>query len=201
MRDLSRQAKKYLIILTKKLTRYSIDPAVVDSYERSEFGHGWKDFDRDGEDARAEVLIQFNRSGGKANLYPIVKDGNRVVSGRWWCRFSQKFYTDASEIDIDHLVPLKEAWVSGAHTWTDEQREKYANGLGIKSKKNSWLLPVCRSLNRSKGSKRPDQWLPPVKDYHVQYACAWIHAKRYWTLGVIDSEYATLKQILESKIR
>ena len=182
-----------------ELPVYEPDPAVVDAYERSEFGHGWRDYDRDGEGTRAEVLIDFHRPGPR-NRYPLRMDGDRVAAGRWRCRFSRDWIFDAGELDIDHVVPLKDAWIAGAHAWDDDRRARYSNGQGVRSLRRSWLSPVTASLNRSKGARRPDEWMPPAERYHLNYAALWIATKRYWRLGVTAPERAALGAAL-GKIR
>ena len=165
-----------------------------DTYDRRRFGSGWQDVDRDGEDTRAEVLIRFHRPGiQKAEL---VIYGGTVRRGRWHCRFTGQWFTDASDLDIDHHVPLWEAWVSGAHAWTDDRRERYANGVGIRSHRRGWLLPVSASANRSKGRRGPADWKPSRESFHLKYAAWWIKAKKYWGMSVDAAEKAALLEML-----
>ena len=176
--------------------------AVIPTYERGNFGHGWTE-DGDGQNERAEVLIAAHRSGRgkeKADLAFASEHERRVVSGRWRCRFSGEWVTDAGDLDIDHLVPLAEAWASGAHAWDKDRRSRYANGVGVRSWKRSWLLPVRASLNRGKGAKRPDEWLPPNTRYHLHYAADWIATKRHWQMSVSMAEAACLRKILEAEL-
>lgn len=67
--------------------------------------------------------------------YVLKRDGTDVVvsdacvaeSGTWYSDYDGATWTAASDVDIDHIVPLKEAWMSGARSWTDDQREAFAN--------------------------------------------------------------------------
>jgi len=171
------------------------DPAIEEAYERSAFGHGWDDLDKDGQNARAEALILFHRQG-RTPLRFATDDERRVVEGWWKCRFTGKMFTDASALDIDHIVPLHHAWVSGASYWTEQRRERYANGYGIKNRRRSWLVPVSASANRSKGAKGPSEWWPPNRRYWKQYAALWVATKRYWALSVTKAEHDALAAML-----
>ena len=195
-------AEKALQLLEKLQVR-EIDQAVVDSYERKEFGSGWKDNDKDGQDERQEALIFWHRQRGWKKLGlkakpELVLDtaGRRVVSGFWMCRFTGQYFELPSQLDIDHLVPLKAAWISGAYAWDKNKRSQYANGFGIKSRMRSWLIPVQASANRSKGARGPDEWLPERERYHLHYAAAWIRAKAYWGLSITAAEKAVLLKCL-----
>ncbi len=120
-------------------------------YERSAFGHGWGDADGDCQDSRAEALIATSST-------PVrFASGNRcrVITGRWISPFTSKVIQNASNIDIDHVVPLAWSWDRGARQWSDEKRERFAN-----DQINLW--PVELSLNRSKGALGPNEWLPPA---------------------------------------
>ena len=120
------------------------------SYSRSAFGHGWDDADGDCQDSRAEALIQMSSTPVR-----FATDRRcRVVTGRWISPFSGNVIQNASEADIDHVVPLKWAWGRGANHWSDANRERFANDPVN-------LLPVEASLNRSKGARGPMEWLPP----------------------------------------
>ena len=122
----------------------------LQSYERSAFGHGWDDADGDCQDSRAEALIAQSTTKVR-----FADEGRcRVVSGRWISPFTGKVIQNSSEIDIDHLVPLKWAWGRGAKGWTKADLERFANDVV-----NLW--PVELSLNRSKGAAGPNAWLPP----------------------------------------
>lgn len=106
------------------------------SYSRSAFGHGWDDSDGDCQDSRAEALIQMSSTPVR-----FATDRRcRVVTGRWISPFSGNVIQNASEADIDHVVPLKWAWDRGANHWSDVNRERFANDPVN-------LLPVEASLN------------------------------------------------------
>ena len=124
--------------------------ATTAKYERSAFGHGWDDANGDCQDSRAEALIATSTTRVR-----FASDRKcRVVTGRWISPFSNQVIQNASDIDIDHVVPLAWSWERGAKEWPREEREEFANDL-----RNLW--PVEASLNRSKGAKGPNEWLPP----------------------------------------
>jgi hypothetical protein len=127
-------------------------PSVTDvSYKRSAFGHGWDDADGDCQDSRAEALIATSTT-----LVRFATNKRcRVVTGRWISPFTGEVIQNARGIDIDHVVPLAWSWNRGAGQWSREKRERFAN-----DSVNLW--PVEASLNRSKGAKGPDDWLPPA---------------------------------------
>jgi len=120
-------------------------------YSRAAFGHGWDDVNGDCQNSRAEALIATSTTQVR------FADAKRcrVLTGRWLSPFSGKIIQNASDIDIDHLVPLAWAWHRGANKWPKDKREQFAN-----DPVNLW--PVELSLNRSKGSQGPNQWLPPA---------------------------------------
>ena len=115
-----------------------------------------------------------------------------MVSGSWSEPYSRKTITDASQLDIDHLVPLKEAHESGGFAWDADRRRDYANDL---SGPNT-LIAVDRGLNRQKGAGDPAEWLPPNKAYQAEYAAAWVAVKRKWGLTADAKEIAVLRDIL-----
>ena len=122
-------------------------------YDRDLFRH-WVDADGDGCDARREVLIT------EAVTAPSVGSGCSLSGGEWLSRYDGKTTTgNGSAFDVDHMVPLAEAWVSGAHNWTADRREDYANDLGFADS----LIAVSASSNRSKGARDPAEWLPPAR--------------------------------------
>ncbi|KAJ3577037.1 hypothetical protein NP233_g48 [Leucocoprinus birnbaumii] len=129
----------------------------------------------------------------------LKRDGTSVVtnsdcsaaSGKWVSPYDGVTTTDASSFDIDHLVPLKEAWVSGARSWTSAQREAFANDLT-----RPQLLAVSASSNRSKGDKDIAEWLPPLASYHCIYTRAWVQVKHQYGLTVDSAEKAAISSIL-----
>ena len=94
-----------------------------DGYDRDEFHH-WIDADGDGCDTRDEVLLE------EAVEIPKQGEDCDLSGGIWQSLYDGEAVTDSSDLDIDHMVPLAEAWDSGAHGWDAEQREKFANDLG-----------------------------------------------------------------------
>ena len=155
-------------------------------YSRSAFKH-WIDEDRDKCDTRAEVLIQ------EAVVKPrIDKKKCALTGGSWLSPYDNKVQTKASSLDIDHLVPLAEAWRSGAWKWTATQRQAFANDLSNKEA----LVAVTLSLNRSKGDRDVASWLPPVNQ--CTYARDWIVVKLTYGLTVDSAEGSKLEQLIST---
>ncbi|TFK35830.1 hypothetical protein BDQ12DRAFT_725619 [Crucibulum laeve] len=129
----------------------------------------------------------------------LKRDGTNVVtntacaatSGNWVSPFDGVATTLASDLDIDHLVPLKEAWVSGARLWTNAQREAFANDLV-----RPQLIAVTDDLNQAKGDKDPAEWMVPLSSYVCTYVRAWVHVKYYWKLSVDSAEKTALTNYL-----
>ncbi|XP_060085375.1 uncharacterized protein LOC132564765 [Ylistrum balloti] len=147
-------------------------------YNRKEFG-GWIDEDGDCQNTRHEELIEHSKVPVKFKTYKQCK----VVSGEWYDPYTDTAYYNASEVDIDHIIPLKEAWLSGAKNWTRKQKRVFANDPDN-------LIPVGKSINRKKGAKDPSQWLPPNKDYICEYIEQW---------GSIKNEYHLIQDTREQK--
>jgi len=154
-------------------------------YSRSSFKH-WIDEDRDGCDTRREVLIA-------ESLRP-VRVGSRcsISGGLWFSVYDGRTTSNASSFDIDHVVALKEAWDSGAKTWTAERRQAFANDVITAFS----LIAVSASSNRSKGDRDPAEWMPPRREYWCQYAIEWVGVKATWALSVDPAEKAALGRVL-----
>ncbi|MGP3973527.1 HNH endonuclease family protein [Streptomyces sp. 8N114] len=117
----------------------------------------------------------------------------RAVSGHWTSLYDGKEITDASELDIDHMVPLANAWRSGADGWTQRKREAFANDLT-----HPQLLAVTASTNRTKGDQGPEEWQPPAKTSWCTYARAWTAVKSTYELTVTRAEKQKLDDMLET---
>jgi hypothetical protein len=131
----------------------------------------------------------------------LKRDGTSVVqssacaatSGRWFSPYDGATWTAASDVDIDHMVPLKNAWISGASSWTTAKRETFANDLS-----RPQLIAVTDNVNSSKGDKSPDAWKPPLSSYHCTYARMWVAVKYYWALRVTSAEKSALTTMLNT---
>ncbi|QUX24556.1 MULTISPECIES: HNH endonuclease family protein [Nocardiopsis] len=152
-------------------------------YDRAMFPH-WSS--QDGCDTRQTVL---ERSGENVEM----NEDCRAVSGSWYSAYDGETFTDPQDLDIDHMVPLKEGWRSGAHAWTTEERERFANDL----ESSPQLWAVSATTNRSKGDADPADWMPPLESVHCEYAAAWIEVKHVWDLSVDTDEEAALRGVLD----
>lgn len=129
----------------------------------------------------------------------LKRDGVGVVagsncaptSGSWYSPYDGATWTAASDVDIDHMVPLAEAWRSGAYGWTSAQRQTYANDLG-----GPELWAVTDNVNQSKGDQDPTTWQPSVASFRCTYARAWIQVKYYWKLTLQSAEKSALQSML-----
>lgn len=150
----------------------------IGGYSRSLFKH-WIDVDKDGCNTRYEVLI------AEAVVKPKVGAGCYLTGGRWRSAYDGKVFTNPTGLDIDHMVPLAEAWRSGAWAWTAAQRMDFANDL----EDSRSLIAVTASLNRSKGDRDVAGWLPLRAQ--CNYISNWIAVKWRFDLTVdpIEGEF------------
>lgn len=151
-------------------------------YSRTRFPH-WRDTGKNC-DVRDSVL---QRDGEGIKL-----SGCNVVGGRWESVYDGMTLTDPADVDIDHIVPLANAWRSGADEWDDSKRGDFANDLT-----RPQLVAVSQRSNRAKGDQDPSQWKPPSKSSWCQYAADWVTVKHYWRLTVTSAEKAALTDMLE----
>ncbi|EKV56173.1 HNH endonuclease family protein [Brachyspira hampsonii] len=144
----------------------------VTRYNRDDWGD-WEDEDNDGLNTRHEVLAR------ESLVKPVISN-NRVISGKWYDKFTGKYFTNARDLDIDHLVPLKNAHISGASNWSKEKKNEYYNYM----KNENHLIAVSKGANRSKGDKSPVEWLPPNEEYQCEYVREWYKIKTDWGLTI-----------------
>jgi hypothetical protein len=151
-------------------------------YDRTRYFGDWKDANRDCQNTRAEVLIRESR----ASVSFTASSGCTVKNGRWATTFDNKTHTSASAVDIDHTVPVHEAWGSGARHWSQERRIAFYNDIGDRRSLNA----QTSSLNSSKQASGPEQWMPPANK--CRYVAEWVAVKIRWGLKVDRAEKAAL---------
>lgn len=163
------------------LKRLSVKSEHLGGYARSLFG-GWIDADGDGFSTRAEVLISESKA-------PVTWNSRRtILTGRWYSLYDGATWTRASDVDIDHVVPLAEAWRSGAWAWSRERRVAYANDLGA-----GWTLrAVTDNVNQAKGDDDPSNWMPPSLGATCRYLADWVSVKLRWKLSVDAAERSSI---------
>ena len=149
--------------------------ALAGKYKRKHFPH-WIDRDRDCQNERQETLISRSKVPVKMK---INKKGKKctVKSGQWGDFYYPETLYKASKIDIDHVVPLKNSWDSGASEWSKKKRREFAN-----DPEN--LVITNLKYNRSKGAKGPLKWIPVNKSYACKYLTKWVQIKQKYNLKI-----------------
>ncbi|WP_330457603.1 HNH endonuclease family protein [Streptomyces sp. NBC_00820] len=160
------------------------------------------------------TVASENRTGYSRDLFPtwitisgtcntreyiLKRDGSNVVtdsacvsqSGSWYSPYDGATWSSPSDVDIDHLVPLAEAWDSGASQWTTAQRQAFANDVT-----RPQLLAVTDNVNQSKGDQDPATWMPALTSYRCTYVRAWVQVKYYYNLSVDSAEKSALQSDL-----
>ena len=178
-----------LALLPSQVSALSADPQISpdysQGYKRKLFKH-WIDADKNGCKTRAEVLI------AEAVVKPKIGKKCVLTGGRWVSAYDGKRITNASKLDVDHLVPLKEAWRSGAWAWTAKQRQDYANDLTD----SRALIAVTLNSNRSKSDKDISAWLP-AKD-KCGYVKNWVAIKLRYSLTYDEGEALVMRNYFQS---
>ncbi|MFG3287078.1 HNH endonuclease family protein [Streptomyces sp. NPDC048111] len=151
-------------------------------YSRDKFPH-W--ITQSGSCNTREVVLKRDGTG-------VTTDSScAATSGSWYSAYDGATWSAAADVDIDHIVPLAEAWRSGANTWTTPQRQGFANDLT-----RPQLIAVTDNVNQAKGDKDPAKWLPSLTAYRCTYARMWVDVKHYYGLTVDTAEKSALQGIL-----
>ena len=155
----------------------------IGGYKRSLFKH-WIDANKNGKDTRAEVLIAESLVSVRFSA-----TGKTVSTGKWLSLYDGETWTRASDVDVDHVVALGEAWRSGAWKWSSARRQAYANDLGV-----AWTLrAVTDNVNQSKSDDDPTYWLPPLESATCIYLTDWVAVKIRWKLSVDAEERQSIR--------
>ena len=161
-----------------------------DKYRRSEWLPKWSDADRDCQDTRHELLIRFS-------LAPIAYTDARnckVATGLWMDPYTGNFFELASDLDIEHIVPLKWAHERGGAHWSQAKKRAFAEDPD-----NLWLVDDGR--NQSKGHRGPDQWMPPYGPVRQYYLRRFMAVAEKYGLQASPAESQLFLAMLESTAR
>ncbi|KAG6015449.1 hypothetical protein E4U54_003486 [Claviceps lovelessii] len=132
--------------------------------------------------------------------FVLKRDGSNVVtnddcvaeSGHWVSPYDGVAFDEAHGLDIDHMVPLKNAWISGASNWTTEQRRDFANDI---TRPQLWA--VSAHSNRAKSDGSPDEWKPVLQSFWCTYSKSWVQVKSYYGLTITVDEKDALSGMLD----
>ncbi|MCD1144533.1 DUF1524 domain-containing protein [Kocuria sp. LUK] len=160
----------------------------MSDYDREgDFG-GWADPDGNGCDARNDVLAR--------DLTDVVtEDGCTVRSGTLEDPYTgtviefRRGVLTSSDVQIDHVVSLGNAWVSGARRLSQDQRVALANDPLN-------LLAVDGPTNGVKSDKHAGQWLPPNEAFRCEFVALQIAVKTRYGLWVTAPEKQAMADVL-----
>jgi hypothetical protein len=151
-------------------------------YDRTRQFGDWNDANRDCQNTRAEVL----QNESKVRTSFTTAKRCTVKGGRWVTTWDGRTHTSATTVQIDHTVPVHEAWGSGARGWTKAKRVAFYNDLGD----HRALSAQTSKLNSAKQARGPEAWLPPK--HRCAYIGEWVAVKHRWGLKVDSTEKAAL---------
>jgi hypothetical protein len=155
-------------------------------YDRGDWPH-WLDSDRDCQNTRHEILIQTST---KPVSFKSERECN-VLMGQWYDPYSGETYFVSKELDLDHIVPLKFAHGHGADNWSRERKALFANDIDN-------LILAQASLNRQKGAKGIDEWLPPNHQYRCEYITRFNNIMTKYDLAYIPSELRIVNKLAKA---
>jgi hypothetical protein len=156
-------------------------------YDRIRYFGPWTDADGDCQNTRQEVLVNETMA---APLY--TPGGCAVRGGQWFTSWDNRIHASPSTLQIDHTVPVHEAWGSGARYWSQARRVAYLNDLGDPRALNAQNI----ELNVEKNGKSPQYWMPPANG--CAYIEQWVAVKIRWGLTVNSGEKAALLRYANS---
>ncbi|MFI6812228.1 HNH endonuclease family protein [Nonomuraea sp. NPDC050328] len=178
----------------KKLDKLAVKGrAPKTGFDRDEFGPAWADVDRNGCDTRNDILKrdltdETFKSGTHdcIVLTGVLKDpyGGKTIKFR-------RGNDTSMAVQIDHLIPLSDAWQKGAQRWSADKRRQFANDPLN-------LLAVDGPLNNQKSDSDAATWMPPRRSYWCEYVTRQIDVKAKYDLWVTEAEKKALERGLET---
>lgn len=189
--NMALQARDAAVSLLKWALHQKPVPPPTERYDRIlHFGRWINDpNDQTCYNTRSRVLIRD--SSGPVSF----RQQNHCVveRGNWDEPYRGQQVKDSSEIQIDHMVPLKNAYLSGAWQWNFQTRCMYANYMG----NNFHLISANGIENMRKGDRGPDKYIPPSNTYRCQYLENWLKIKLIWRLRMTQEEVAAIHGLIE----
>lgn len=173
-----------VVMLPDALAELTEASEAPDGFTAGAFPH-WNDgLDAtDGCDTRSEVLL------AEAVDAPTAGTGCALTGGRWTSYYDGQSVTDPAALQVDHLVPLGEAWESGASGWTASRRERFANDQGA----TATLVAVTTRSRQDKAGRDPAEWVPADAAQYCRYVGEWVSTKLRWGLSADKDEVEALK--------
>lgn len=184
-----------------KYMKNNVDPrseseilAQIPRYKRVEMFGTWVNEDAPNNcyNTRAEVLIRDAKPGAKVSF--ATANPCLVAKGEWADPYSATTYKLANAVQVDHVVPLKNAYRSGAYAWNQERRCHYTNYLAD----TNHLLAVSGHENMAKSDGSPETYLPPNPEYVCSYIANWMRIKAVWNLGYTNNEKNAIETALQN---
>ena len=157
-------------------------------FRNNSFG-GWTT-DGSGCDTSQQVLIRDSMTPAK-----VDRKSCNVRSGRWVSAWDQSIWTDPARLVVTQLVPLQEAWQSGAWAWSDQRRNAFVNDLSDQRS----LAIVTDSLDQSRADRDPAGWLPPTGGQVCRYIANWLSIKARWGLTMDSAESSRISAVLNNQ--
>jgi hypothetical protein len=177
------------LLATDVLAMIPIEREQGAGYNRELFGYG-SPIDGFGCRTRALVLIRDSLTPPQ-----IDRGGCAVVAGDWFSTYDGLTWSDPGEIEIDHVVALKEAWDSGANAWNAARLEAFSNDVDdVRT-----LRAVTGAVNQAKSDNDPTNWLPPAPDAVCGYLADWVSIKARWGLSMDESEHGRIRNLLNDR--
>ena len=161
-------------------------PNPIGDYRREDWSH-WDDIDGNGCDARQDALIAWSTVAATVNRAGTCK----TITGWWVSPYDLVASANPGDFDVDHLVPLADAFDSGGWQWNASKRRQFANN-------QDELVVASASSNRSKGADSPDQWRPSNRASWCAYATGWVAVKVTWGLTATTAERDALGQMIDT---
>ncbi|CAI7977380.1 MULTISPECIES: HNH endonuclease family protein [unclassified Parafrankia] len=160
-------------------------------YKRNEFGTAWSDVDHNGCDTRNDILHRDLRS-----ITTRSNDDCIVLTGELRDPYTTRIIRfdrgrNSSAVQIDHVIPLADAWRTGALEWTAKERLGFAN-----DPEN--LLAVDGPINQQKSDQDASEWLPPSPGIRCAYIARQVGLKSRYGLWVEQAEADAMRQVLQS---
>ncbi len=166
-----------------------IERETPDGYNRELFAYGTR---VDGFGCRTRALVLIRDSLTPAQ---IDRGGCAVVAGDWFSTYDGVTWSDPGEVQVDHVVALKEAWDSGASRWDAARLEAFANDVD----EPRTLRVVSGDVNEAKGADDPVNWLPPDGTAVCEYLADWVSIKARWGLAMDESEHGRVRNLLTDR--